>query len=132
MLVIPKRTWLFSEGPNYNESAIQRGSLLTESFTGIQLTPFDAALPAWMVDQCRSTGPERDPIYMAFPVTSHPRCRLAKKFWRQMQDTSTRIMAGGLPFTYRLKAGQSLPVRGKVEPSHRFRFESNNVVGTLR
>ena len=36
---------VYPEGPYYNESTIQRGSLLTTDFTGDPLTPFEPALP---------------------------------------------------------------------------------------
>ena len=35
----------YPEGPYYSESTIQRGSLLTEDFTGDPLTPYQPALP---------------------------------------------------------------------------------------
>ncbi len=36
---------VYPEGPYYNKSTIQRGSLLTTDFTGDPLTPFEPALP---------------------------------------------------------------------------------------
>ena len=36
---------VYPEGPYYNKSTIQRGSLLTTNFTGDPLTPFEPALP---------------------------------------------------------------------------------------
>lgn len=123
------RGLVFPEGIYYNESSIQRGSLLTMDFTGDPLTPFEPALP---LDSKAKTA-RLDPKKAAFhtiPVT--PISYGAAK--EIMQLMKGRVVPqgwqGGLPFTYRLDGGAGLKVRLKVDQKKDY-VRANNVVGTL-
>ncbi|WP_439482459.1 M28 family peptidase [Cyclobacterium plantarum] len=121
---------VFPEGPYYNESAIQRGSLLTESFTGDPLTPFEPALPLDGKKRIARLDPEETQLH-SIPVTPIPYAS-AEKILSQMQGTPVpAAWQGGLPFTYRVEGGPKLTVRVKVEQPIDF-VRINNVVGTLK
>ncbi|MFO7826867.1 MAG: M28 family peptidase [Cyclobacterium sp.] len=121
---------VFPEGPYYNESAIQRGSLLTESFTGDPLTPFEPALPLDGETSVERLDPKETQLH-GIPVTPIPYAS-AKEILGQMQgDPVPASWQGGLPFTYRLEGGPKLTVRVKVDQPIDF-VRINNVVGTLK
>ncbi len=120
----------FPEGPFFNESTIQRGSLLTLDFTGDPLTPFQAALPL--------DGPQKikrlDPESVAFhkiPVLPLPYGSVADIFKYMKGRPTPNNWQGGLPYTYRLEGGPRLKVRLKVEQKKEF-VRIHNVIGTLK
>ena len=121
---------VYPEGPYYNESTIQRGSLLTTDFTGDPLTPFEPALPLDGKKKIKRMSPDQAQLH-TIPVTPVAYGE-AKKILGQMRGRAVpRSWQGGLPFTYRLEGGASLTVRLKVNQKIDF-VRAANVVGMLK
>ena len=121
---------VYPEGPYYNESTIQRGSLLTTDFTGDPLTPFEPALPLDGKKKIKRMNPDQAQLH-TIPVTPVAYGE-AKKILGQMRGRAVpRSWQGGLPFTYRLEGGASLTVRLKVDQKIDF-VRAANVVGMLK
>lgn len=121
---------VFPEGIYYSESSIQRGSLMTENFTGDPLTPFEPALPLDGKKQVKRLDPSETQL-PTIPVTSIP-YGSAKEIFAEMKGQPVPAgWQGGLPFTYRIEGGEALRVRVKVEQKRDF-VRINNVVGTLK
>ena len=120
---------VYPKGPFYNETTIQRGSMLTLDFTGDPLTPNRPALPL--------DGPEKikrdDPATVDFhtiPVTPIG-YGAAKEILSRMTGADVpAAWQGGLPFTYKLTGGADLKVRVMVDQKPDF-IRANNVVGTF-
>ncbi|WP_162339783.1 M28 family peptidase [Cyclobacterium salsum] len=121
---------VYPDGPFYNESAIQRGSLLTESFTGDPLTPFEPALPVAGKTKINRLDPEETQIH-TIPVTPIPYGEAAKILSQMNGKPVPAGWQGGLPFTYRLEGGPQLTVRLMVDQPIGL-VPIYNVVGTLR
>ncbi|KEO73959.1 M28 family metallopeptidase [Anditalea andensis] len=122
---------VYPEGIHYNESAIQRGSLLTENFTGDPLTPFEPALPR----DGKIKVPRLDPSETALhtiPVTPIP-YGAAREIMELMQGIQAvpSSWQGGLPFPYRLEGGKNLKIRVMVDQKRDF-VRVHNVIGTLK
>ena len=117
---------MYPEGGWENDSAIQRGSLLTLPYPGDPLTPFVAA----------TEGASRlDPAALDLP-----RIPVQPVGWRAARAILERMEGppvpddkwqGGLPFNYRLTGGDALRVRLKVEQAAGL-TRTANVVATLR
>ena len=121
---------VYPNGPYYNPSTIQRGSLLTADFTGDPLTPFEPALPLDGKKKVKRLDP-KDAQLHTIPVTPIGYGE-AEKILGQMQGKVVpQSWQGGLPFTYRLEGGNSLTVRLKVEQKIDF-VRATNVIGTLK
>ncbi|MDC1012016.1 M28 family peptidase [Flavobacteriaceae bacterium] len=121
---------VYPEGPYYNESTIQRGSLLTTDFTGDPLTPFEPALPLDGKKKIKRMSPDQAQLH-TIPVTPVAYGE-AKKILGQMRGRAVpQSWQGGLPFTYRLEGGASLTVRLKVNQKIDF-VRAANVVGMLK
>ena len=121
---------VYPEGPYYNESTIQRGSLLTTDFTGDPLTPFEPALPLDGKKKIKRMNPDQAQLH-SIPVTPVAYGE-AKKILGQMRGSAVpQSWQGGLPFTYRLEGGASLTVRLKVDQKIDF-VRAANVVGMLK
>ena len=121
---------VYPEGPYYNESTIQRGSLLTTDFTGDPLTPFEPALPLDGKKKIKRMSPDQAQLH-TIPVTPVAYGE-AKKILGQMRGRAVpQSWQGGLPFTYRLEGGASLTVRLKVDQKIDF-VRAANVVGMLK
>ena len=121
---------VYPEGPYYNESTIQRGSLLTTDFTGDPLTPFEPALPLDGKKKIKRMSPDQAQLH-TIPVTPVAYGE-AKKILGQMHGRAVpQSWQGGLPFTYRLEGGASLTVRLKVDQKIDF-VRAANVVGMLK
>ena len=121
---------VYPEGPYYNESTIQRGSLLTTDFTGDPLTPFEPALPLDGKKKIKRMNPDQAQLH-TIPVTPVAYGE-AKKILGQMRGRAVpQSWQGGLPFTYRLEGGASLTVRLKVDQKIDF-VRAANVVGMLK
>ncbi len=119
----------YPEGKMFNESTIQRGSVLTLDYTGDPLTPFEPALP---LDGSQKVD-RLDPDEVAFhtiPVTPIG-YGAAKEILGRMTGRPVPVnWQGGLPFTYRIDGGEKLTVHIKVnQPKDFVRIE--NVIGTL-
>ena len=121
---------VYPEGPYYNESTIQRGSLLTTDFTGDPLTPFEPALPLDGKKKIKRLDPKEAQLH-TIPVTPIGYGE-AEKILGQMKGVVVpQSWQGGLPFTYRLDGGTSLTVRLKVDQKIDF-VRATNVIGTLK
>jgi N-acetylated-alpha-linked acidic dipeptidase len=96
---------VYPEGIYYNESSIQRGSLLTADWTGDPLTPFEPALPLDGKKKIKRLNPEEVGL-PKIPVTPIP-YGSAKEIMEQMKGKAVPAgWQGGLPFTYRLDGGK--------------------------
>ena len=121
---------VYPEGPYYSESTIQRGSLLTEDFTGDPLTPYEPALPLDGDIKVKRKKPEDAQLH-SIPVTPIG-YGAAKEILAQMNgDVVPSGWQGGLPFTYRLQGGSALKVFLKVEQPREF-VRVHNVIGTVK
>ena len=124
------RGLVYPEGPYYNKSTIQRGSLLTTDFTGDPLTPFEPALPLDGKKKIKRLDPKEAQLH-TIPVTPIGYGE-AEKILGQMKGVVVpQSWQGGLPFTYRLEGGASLTVRLKVDQKIDF-VRATNVIGTLK
>ncbi len=121
---------VYPEGPYYSESTIQRGSLLTEDFTGDPLTPYEPALPLDGDIKIKRKKPADAQLH-SIPVTPIG-YGAAKEILGQMNgDAVPSGWQGGLPFTYRLQGGSALKVFLKVEQPREF-VRVHNVIGTVK
>ncbi|SFB12749.1 M28 family peptidase [Algoriphagus aquimarinus] len=118
---------VYPDGPFYNETTIQRGSLLTLDYTGDPLTPFEPALPLDGDKKVKRLDP-KDVAFHTIPV-SPIGYGAAKEILSRMKGSSVpEGWQGGLPFEYRITGGANLKVRVKVEQPVDF-IRANNVVG---
>ncbi|TXE11389.1 M28 family peptidase [Algoriphagus aquimarinus] len=118
---------VYPDGPFYNETTIQRGSLLTLDYTGDPLTPFEPALPLDGDKQVKRLDP-KDVAFHTIPV-SPIGYGAAKEILRRMKGSSVpEGWQGGLPFDYKITGGADLKVRVKVEQPVDY-IRANNVVG---
>lgn len=123
------RGLVYPEGTFYNESAIQRGSLITENFTGDPLTPFEPALPLDGKDQIKRLDPSETTLHQ-IPVTPIP-YGSAKEIMQYMTGRAVPSgWQGGLPFTYRVEGGEDLKVRVMVDQKQEM-TRVYNVIATL-
>lgn len=124
------RGLVYPEGKMFNESTIQRGSLLTLDYTGDPLTPFEPALPLDGAEKVTRLKPEEVKGLHSIPVTPIGYGAAQEILSRMSGAAVPESWQGGLPFTYRLEGGPKLTVRLKVEqPRGMVRVE--NVIGTL-
>src|SRR6056300_403221 len=121
---------VYPDGPYYNESTIQRGSLLTTDFTGDPLTPFDPALPLDDKKKIKRLDP-KDAQLHTIPVTPIGYGEAEKILGQMKGRVVPQSWQGGLPFTYRLEGGSSLTVRLKVDQKIDF-VRASNVIGMLK
>ncbi len=121
---------VYPEGKFFNESTIQRGSVLTLDYTGDPLTPFEPALPLDGNTKINRLNPSQVAFHK-IPVTPIG-YGAAKEILGRMEGTQAvpEGWQGGLPFTYRLEGGERLTVRLKVEQPKGF-VRVENVIGTL-
>ena len=120
---------VYPEGPNWSESTVQRGSVLTLPYKGDPLTPFVPALPQ---DNEAAVG-RLDPADVGFPgipVAPLPYGSAEKILGRMQGEAVPRTWQGGLPFTYRLQGGPGLTVRLRVQQPKKL-TRITNVVGVL-
>ena len=121
---------VYPEGPYYNESTIQRGSLLTEDFTGDPLTPFEPALPLDGKNKIKRLDPKETQL-PTIPVTPIAYGEATKILSQMNGKEVPQLWQGGLPFTYRLEGGEGLSVRLKVDQKIDF-VRATNIVGILK
>jgi N-acetylated-alpha-linked acidic dipeptidase len=121
---------VFPEGIYYNQSAIQRGSLLTADWTGDPLTPFEPALPLDGKTKVKRLNPEEVGL-PKIPVTPIPYGSAQEIIGRMKGKAVPAGWQGGLPYTYRIEGGSDLKVRLKVDQKREM-VRANNVVGTLK
>ena len=121
---------VYPEGPYYNDSTIQRGSLLVTDFTGDPLTPFEPALPLDGNKKIKRLKPSEAKLH-TIPVSPIGYGE-AEKILGQMKGTPVpQSWQGGLPFTYRIDGGELLTVRLKVDQNIDF-VRATNVIGMLK
>ncbi|MBT3503017.1 MAG: M28 family peptidase [Cryomorphaceae bacterium] len=121
---------VYPEGPYYNSSTIQRGSLLTSDFTGDPLTPFEPALPLDGKKKIKRLDP-KDAQLHTIPVTPIGYGEAEKILGKMEGKVVPQSWQGGLPFTYRLDGGNSLTVRLKVDQKIDF-VRATNVIGMIK
>ena len=121
---------VYPEGPYYNSSTIQRGSLLTTDFTGDPLTPFEPALPLDGKEKIERIDPKNAQLH-TIPVSPIGYGEAEKILSQMNGDPVPQSWQGGLPFTYRLQGGSSLTVRLKVDQKIDF-VRATNVIGMLK
>ena len=124
------RGLVYPEGPFYNSSTIQRGSLLTTDFTGDPLTPFEPALTLDGKKKIKRLDP-KDAQLHTIPVTPIGYGEAQKILGQMKGNPVPSSWQGGLPFTYRLEGGSSLTVRLKVDQKIDF-VRATNVIGMLK
>ncbi len=121
---------VYPEGPYYNESDIQRGSLLTTDWTGDPLTPFEPALPLDGKKKIVRKKPEEVSGMHNIPVLPLP-YGAAKEIFALMKGKPVPTgWQGGLPYTYRIDGGPELKVRVNVFQKREVQ-RVYDVVGTL-
>ena len=121
---------VYPNGPYYNLSTIQRGSLLTTDFTGDPLTPFEPALPLDGKEKIERIDPKNAQLH-SIPVSPIGYGEAEKILSQMNGDPVPQSWQGGLPFTYRLEGGSSLTVRLKVDQKIDF-VRATNVIGMLK
>ena len=121
---------VYPDGPYYNSSTIQRGSLLTANFTGDPLTPFEPALPIDGKKKVKRLDPKEAQLH-TIPVTPISYGEAEKILSQMTGQPVPQSWQGGLPFTYRIEGGKSLIVRLKVVQNIDF-VRATNVVGMLK
>ena len=121
---------VYPEGPYYNKSTIQRGSLLTTDFTGDPLTPFEPALPLDGKKKIKRMDPSLAQLHK-IPVTPIAYGEAEKILSQMNGKVVPTSWQGGLPFTYRLEGGSALTVRLKVDQKIDF-VRAANVVGMMK
>ncbi|WP_424989212.1 M28 family peptidase [Flagellimonas sp.] len=121
---------VYPEGYTYNESAIQRGSVLTLDYQGDPLTPFVPALPLDGKKKVQRMDPSETTLH-TIPVLPLP-YGSAKEIISNMKGKPVpQEWQGGLPYTYRLEGGEELTVRLFVDQPKEF-VRVSNVVGTFK
>ena len=122
---------VYPEGPYYDESSIQRGSLLTMPWTGDPLTPFEPALPIDGKTKIKRIKPVEVPTLLTIPVMPLPYGSAREIISRMKGKPVPQSWQGGLPYTYRLEGGSELSVRLNVHQDRAIQ-RIYNVVGTLQ
>ena len=121
---------VYPEGPYYNESDIQRGSVLTLDWTGDPLTPFEPALPLDGKKKIVRKKPEEVSGMPNIPVLPLPYGSAKEIIARMKGQPVPTGWQGGLPYTYRMEGGSELKVRVNVQQKREIQ-RVYNVVGTL-
>jgi N-acetylated-alpha-linked acidic dipeptidase len=120
---------VYPEGKQHNESAVQRGSLLTIEHPGDPLTPFE---PAYAQESGKPVD-RKDPEQVAFhtiPAAPLPYGSAVEILKRMTGSGVPSGWQGGLPITYRVEGGEDLTVRLRVDQPRKL-SRAVNVVGTL-
>ncbi len=120
----------FPEGAYYDETTIQRGSVLSIDYMGDPLTPFEPALPLDGKTKVKRMNP-KDAGLHTIPVTPIGYAS-AQEILGRMKGAAVPVeWQGGLPFTYRVEGGKELTVHLKVDQPRDY-VRINNVIGTLK
>lgn len=119
----------YPEGRYSDESAIQRGSLLTLDYFGDPLTPFEPALPLDGDVNIERLDPD-DVAFHTIPVAPIGYGAAHEILSRMTGEPVPGGWQGGLPFTYRLTGGGELQVQLEVDQPHDY-TRITNVVGTI-
>lgn len=119
----------YPEGRFSDESAIQRGSLLTVDYYGDPLTPFKPALPLDGDEHVERLDPADVDLH-TIPVAPIGYGAAHEILSRMKGEPVPSGWQGGLPFTYRLTGGPELQVHLEVDQPHDF-TRITNVIGTI-
>ena len=120
----------YPEGKQSDESAIQRGSLLTLDYYGDPLTPFEPALPLDGDEHVERLDPSEVDFH-TIPVAPIGYGAAEEILSRMKGEPVPSGWQGGLPFTYRLTGGAGLEVELDVDQPHDF-TRITNVIGTIQ
>ncbi|MBA4298895.1 MAG: glutamate carboxypeptidase [Cyclobacterium sp.] len=121
---------VYPKGPFFNETTIQRGSMLTLDYTGDPLTPNVPALPLDGPEKVKRLDP-KDVAFHTIPVTPIGYGAAKEILSRMTGSEVPESWQGGLPFKYRITGGEELKVRVMVDQKPDF-IRANNVVGTFK
>lgn len=120
---------VYPDGPYYNETTIQRGSMLTLDWTGDPLTPYEPALPLDGPVKVDRLDP-KDVTLHKIPVTPIGYGAAKEILSRMTGQAVPKEWQGGLPFDYKIEGGSDLKVRVMVDQPTNF-IRANNVIGTF-
>ncbi|AMQ56766.1 M28 family peptidase [Algoriphagus sanaruensis] len=120
---------VYPKGPFFNETTIQRGSMLTLDYTGDPLTPFEPALPLDGDKSVKRLDP-KDVDFHTIPVTPIGYGASKEILSRMTGNDAPSEWQGGLPFTYKINGGPELKIRVMVDQKPDF-IRANNVVGSF-
>ena len=120
---------VYPKGPYYNETTIQRGSMLTLDWTGDPLTPYEPALPLDGPVQVDRLDP-KDVAFHTIPVTPIGYGAAEEILSRMNGQPVPEGWQGALPFDYKIEGGADLKVRVMVDQPVDF-VRVNNVIGTF-
>jgi N-acetylated-alpha-linked acidic dipeptidase len=120
---------VYPKGPFFNETTIQRGSMLTLDFTGDPLTPGRPALPLDGKVKIKRDDPA-DVAFHTIPVTPIGYGAAKEILSRMTGSEVSEAWQGGFDFKYRITGGTDLKVRVMVDQKPEF-IRANNVVGTF-
>ncbi|GAA0877066.1 transferrin receptor-like dimerization domain-containing protein [Algoriphagus jejuensis] len=120
---------VYPKGPYFNETTIQRGSMLTLDFTGDPLTPGRPALPLDGKKKVKRDDPA-DVAFHTIPVTPIGYGSAKEILSRMTGSEVPEAWQGGFDFKYRVTGGSELKVRVMVDQKPEF-IRANNVVGTF-
>ena len=120
---------VYPDGPFFNETTIQRGSLLTLDYTGDPLTPFEPALPRDGAKQAKRLDPS-EVAFHTIPVSPIGYGAAKEILSRMKGSVVPEAWQGGLPFDYKITGGSDLKVRVMVDQKSDF-IRANNVIGTF-
>lgn len=120
---------VYPKGPFFNETTIQRGSMLTLDYTGDPLTPNEPALPLDGPEKVNRLDP-KDVAFHTIPVTPIGYGAAKEILSRMTGSEVPEAWQGGLDFKYRITGGSELKVRVMVDQKPDF-IRANNVVGTF-
>jgi len=120
---------VYPNGPFFNETTIQRGSMLTLDFTGDPLTPGRPALPLDGKEKVKRDDPA-DVAFHTIPVTPIGYGAAKEILSRMTGSEVSEAWQGGFDFKYRITGGPDLKVRVMVDQKPEF-IRANNVVGTF-
>jgi N-acetylated-alpha-linked acidic dipeptidase len=120
---------VYPKGPFFNETTIQRGSMLTLDYTGDPLTPGKPALPLDGPEKVERLDP-KDVAFHKIPVTPIGYGAAKEILSRMTGSEAPEAWQGGLDFKYRITGGEGLKVRVMVDQKPEF-IRANNVVGTF-
>ncbi|WP_084454577.1 M28 family peptidase [Algoriphagus terrigena] len=120
---------VYPKGPFFNETTIQRGSMLTLDFTGDPLTPGRPALPLDGKKKIKRDDPA-DVAFHTIPVTPIGYGAAKEILSRMTGSEVSEAWQGGFDFKYRITGGSELKVRVMVDQKPDF-IRANNVVGTF-
>ena len=119
----------YPNGFDMNGSTIQRGSLLTLSYTGDPLTPFQPALPLDGPIKIDRLPPD-SVAFHKIPVTPIPFDSALEILRRMKGKEAPEPWQGGLDTAYRLLGGEGFKLRLKVAQPYKM-VRIANVVGTF-